>query len=252
MKTNVLYFAVALFVAFLVITLLLLLSKRSSTGEYFSENNLNLEQYRYQLYQHLSIKTLKDLCNYDEKVPYCFQAPKNMGQFRKSIKIVAKDAIMNAIKNKNYLYLILIILKINSMELSFLNYEDCVYFYSNAYGTGITTGILNNPKDDIRKVILIRVSDLFKIFENDCFHLNTEEEINNKIKELGYKGEDASNYKIFYNNIVKELFEDKNFKENMINNQTNDMPLELFAKYGTAIYLSNYLFDQTNDQCEKL
>jgi len=133
-----------------------------------------------------------------------------------------------------------------------LNYEDCVYFYSNAYGTGITTGILNNPKDDIRKVILIRVSDLFKIFENDCFHLNTEEEINNKIKELGYKGEDASNYKIFYNNIVKELFEDKNFKENMINNQTNDMPLELFAKYGTAIYLSNYLFDQTNDQCEKL
>ena len=212
---------------------------------------MTLDQFRYQLYQQLSVKTLKDLCHYDENKNYCFQQPKNLEQFRKSIKLVSKDAIMNAINNKNYYYLILIILKINSMEMNFLGYEDCIYFYCNPYGTAIVTSILHK-KEDLRKITLIRVSDLFKIFNNDCFRLKNDKEIDDKIKELGYEGEDASNYKIFYKSIVKSLFEGKDFIDNMNNNQTEDMPFELFAKYGTAIYLSNYLFNQNKEECDKI
>ena len=97
-------------------------------AENFPNEILSLDQYRYQLYQQLSVKTLKSLCYYDENKPYCFPKPKNLEQFRKSIKNVAKDAIMYGIKNKDYLYLILLILKINSMEMNFLGYEDCIYF----------------------------------------------------------------------------------------------------------------------------
>jgi hypothetical protein len=233
-----------------VIAIYILFQRDCSWSEHYPKEKLTLDQYRYQLYQQLSIKTLKSLCYYDEDKPYCFPTPQNLEQFRKSIKIVAKDAIMHGIRNKDYYYLILLILKINSMEMNFLGYEDCLYFYSNAYGTAIVTSFLNR-KDSLRKLTLIRVSDLFKIFENDCFRLKNDKEIDDKIKELGYTGEDSENYKVFYKTIVFPLFENQEFKDNMINNQTEDMPLELFAKYGTAVYLSNYLFNQTKDECIK-
>ena len=229
----------------------LFFQKDCNWSENFPAEILSLDQYRYQLYQQLSVKTLKSLCYYgNEEKPYCFQKPKNLDQFRKSIKMVAKDAIMYGIKNKDYLYLILLILKINSMEMNFLGYEDCLYFYSDPYGKAVVTSFLNK-REDLRKVTLIRVSDLLNIFNNDCFRLSNNAEIDAKIKELGYTGEDAENYKVFYKGIVQPLFENKEFKDNMVNNQTEDMPLELFAKYATAVYLSNYLFNQNKEECDK-
>lgn len=234
-------------ITILLLTMILMLGRKRTT-ENFHNEPLTLDQYRYKAYQQISVQSLQDLC-YKPNVPFCFTRPMNMSQFEKSIKMIAKDAIMNAIKTKDYYYLILILLKINSLEMSFLGYEDCLYFHNNACGTAIVTSIINK-KDNMKKLTLLRVSDMLSIFNNDAFRLENDQQITEKIKELGLNEEDGNNYRIFYKNIIQPLFSDQEFKDQMNFNQTEDMPLILFAKYGTAVRLSNYLFNTNKDLCD--
>jgi len=231
-----------------ILILILVLTKTSETSENFHSEPLTIDQYRYKAYQQISVQSLQDLC-YKPNTPFCFSRPSNMSQFQKSIKMITKDAIMNAIKTKDYYYLILILLKINSLEMSFLGYEDCIYFHNNAYGTAIVTSIINK-KDELRKLTLLRVADILDIFNDCAFLLENDQQIDAKIKELGLNSEDGDNYRIFYKNLIQPLLNDQEFKDQMKSNQTEDMPLILFAKYGAAVYLSNYLFNTNNDVCE--
>jgi hypothetical protein len=222
---------------------------RRDCRENFPSYPLTLDEYRDKAYQIMPVQTLQELC-YKKDAPYCFFHPKTMEQFRKSIKLIAKDAIMYGIRNKDYYYLVLIALKINSLELRFKNYEDCLFMQNNAYGNGVTTSIIHQ-KDSLRKLTLLRVSDLLKIFDNDALRLNTDKEIEDKIKERKFNKEDAENYREFYGSVVKPLLNDKEFKDNMNFNQTENMPIQLFAKYVTAVYLSNYLFETTDEKCDE-
>jgi hypothetical protein len=206
----------------------------------------SLDQYRDYAYQKLGVISLQQLCN--NEIPFCFSNPKNLDQFQRSVKVVAGDTIMNAIKKEDYLYLLLLLLKINSLEMAFYGYEECLYIHNNAYGTAIVTSILSK-KDSLRKLTLLRVSDMLKIFDNDAFRLNNDSEIENKVKELGLSKEDGDNYRIFYKKIVYPLLNSTEFKDHLNNNQTEDMPLLLFAKYGTAVMLSNYLFNKNTEEC---
>jgi len=208
---------------------------------------LNLDQYRNKAYEQISVQTLQQLCYNDRE--YCFKKPKNTDQFQRSVKTVAKDSIMHAIQTNDYYYLLLLLLKINSLEMAYQGYENCVYFHNNAYGTAIVTSILAT-KDSLRKLTLLRVGDMLKVFNNDAFRLESESEITHKINELGLNKEDGDNYRIFYKKIVRPLLNDPEFIDHMNNNQTEDMPLILFAKYGTAVILSNYLFNKNDEKCD--
>jgi hypothetical protein len=231
-----------------LLLLIFMLTRTYRTSEHFHPEPLTIDQYRYKAYQQISVQSLQDLCE-KQNTPFCFSHPSNMTQFQKSIKMITKDAIMHAIKTKDYYYLILILLKINSLEMSFLGYEDCVYFHNNACGTAIVTSILNK-KSDMKKLTLLRVSDMLSVFNNDAFRLENDQEIDEKIKELGLNSEDGDNYRVFYKNIVQPLLNDQEFKDQMNFNKTEDMPLILFAKYGTAVRLSNYLFNTNTEECE--
>jgi hypothetical protein len=241
-------------VSVLVISVLVLIyylvQIKRDCKENFPDYPLTLDQYREKAYQIIPVQTLQELCYKKDDVPFCFQHPKTVEQFRKSIKLIAKDAIMYGIRNKDYYYLVLLILKINSLELRFKNYEECLFMQNNAYGNGITTSILHR-QDDLRKLTLLRVSDMLKIFDNDVLRLDTDKDIEDKIKERGFDKEDGENYREFYKTIIRSLLNDEEFKKNRDFNQTENMPILLFAKYGPAVYLSNYLFEVNKEECDK-